>query len=897
MYGIGNLCSMWGLPNHLGIVLLSGALLSCACSSGWAPLAASFPRASWSTEPGVDLAPLAVGEHVFQRRALSNGLRAVAVRDEDEGVSVFLVVAAGKRQETLATTGLAHLTEHAMYTGTARLDPGEHDARVTKWGGSSNAFTREDYTLFYDHGLPAKRLRKVLTMEADRLRNLSLEKEAVLFERERLRVEEESTWQPSQVLTELLEEAVFQVHPYRVGVMGSDGHTLAPELGVSEIRTFYERYYQPDSVVVVVAGSIDPAKVLDEIEYAFGGLPSGPLRERLPEEPEITEPRSVRIPSTLPRDRLEWVWLIPAMGHPDRAALGVFGRILARRTIHDGTSLSVSLGDRVDKDLFRVAAAGPRAEADLAAALAALLAGQLEEAEVEDVKRLIRNWFRGQKLRSRPYFSLAGAFGVAEALGHAEDLAAFEATLEGLTSEDVLRVARDRLDPSKRVSVLFAGTGAELAPLPEDDHALQRAAVEAVQAGNYDWAIAAFTEALIRDPSKMNQVIMLGDRGQTYLKQRDFNAAIADFERALELFEYPDLRDLLDEARARRAGIAPSRSSGRSGEEEGEDAAPKALQKTGAHEQGIASAHPVAGEATDVDFRSSLVGRLDASQRQLEEWRGVAFRKEIVPELIAPQDDDKLLGWYEADSGRLVVVEGNSDRLSQGTLLHELHHALQDQHWDLGSLHDGIRDRDEARALQGLIEGEAMLAVSEIMEHDIEQYMVLPIEGELQRARFEKIYQYGMGLRFVKALRERGGWAAVDQAWKAPPRSSAEIFHPERYPMPAQAIGFSPAAVAGEVLKEDRHGEFELRWLVAREVTTRPLVDDIAAHFVSDRWRRVRTPDAVEHEIWDLRFEDIAAAERFANECRSAIHREGWAVELMGRDVRMRRVAPETPLE
>jgi len=52
---------------------------------------------------------------------LGNGLRAIAVRDEGEGVSVFMVIAAGNRQETETTTGLAHLTEHAMYTGTKKI--------------------------------------------------------------------------------------------------------------------------------------------------------------------------------------------------------------------------------------------------------------------------------------------------------------------------------------------------------------------------------------------------------------------------------------------------------------------------------------------------------------------------------------------------------------------------------------------------------------------------------------------------------------------------------------------------------------------------------------------------------------------------------------------------------
>jgi zinc protease len=495
-----------------------------------------------------------LGEHVFHRRLLANGLRAVAVHDEGEGVSVFMVIAAGKRQESASTTGLAHLTEHAMYTGTPTTGVGEHDRRVLEMGGQSNAFTREDYTLYYDHEVPAAELDTVLAMEADRLRNLSFNPSAIYEERERLREEESKTWQPSQQLTERLEAAVFRRHPYGAGIMDEDGHTLASVLGIWDIREFYDRYYHPDATAVVVVGNIEPQRALDAIQRAFGALPSGPAREPVPEEPEITEPRSVTLPSDLPRDRVEWVWLTPAMEHPDRPALAVLARLLPRQTTESGAPFFVSMGDRLDKDLFRLAVVGPDAARDLDRILGDLLAHPVEASKLEEIKKLEIESAVDPPLRARPYFSLAGTFGVYEALGHVDSLADYPNAVERLTPEELLRVARTYLDPDRRVVVRFEGTGVEFQPLPEDPSELLRAADEATQAGDLEWAVAAYSKLLTMEPSKMTQVIALASRGKLQMQQGAYDAAISDFERALELIDYPDLHTLLDEARARKAG-------------------------------------------------------------------------------------------------------------------------------------------------------------------------------------------------------------------------------------------------------------------------------------------------------------------------------------------------------
>jgi len=541
------------VPLLLSVSLFSGG--PCACAPA-PPLPAEEGRARDGGElerAARDLPPVSFGGYVFHRRRLGNGLRAVAARDEGEGASVFVVVAAGKRDETPTTTGLAHLTEHAMYTGTATTGPGEHDRRIRAMGGKSNAFTREDYTLFYDHEVPADEVGEVLAMEADRLRSLSFDPSAVREERERLREEEAKTWQPSQQLSERLEAAVFYRHPYGAGVTDEAGHTLASALGTRDIREFYDRNYRPGSVAVVVAGEVEPARALDAVQKAFGRLPPGPKREPPPEEPAVVEPRSLSLPSGLPRDRVEWVWLVPAMGHRDRPALNVLGRLVSRRPTRSGAPVFVSMGDRVDKDLFRIAVAGPDATRDLDRLLRDLLEGRVDASVFEEVRRLEAGAREGQSLRARPYFSLAATFGVYEVLGHTNVLVDYRSAVERLSLEDVLLAARTHLDPRQRVEVRFAGTGVEFKPLPEDQSELHRAADEATQAGDLAWAAEAYTKLLSLKLNRMNEVIALASRGKVWMQQREYRAASRDFERALEIIDYPELHELLDEARALEA--------------------------------------------------------------------------------------------------------------------------------------------------------------------------------------------------------------------------------------------------------------------------------------------------------------------------------------------------------
>ncbi len=805
--------------------------------------------------PG-NLPSITIGDATFARRLLPNGLRAAAVRDSEKGVSVFMVVGVGNRQETAGTTGIAHLTEHAMYTGTATTGADEHDRLVNEMGGQSNAYTRNDYTLYYDHEIPVEKLSDVLRMEADRLRGLTFDEAAVLHERDRLIDEEANTFQSEMAREELLESVVFRRHPYGVGVLDENGHTKAGKLGIPLIRSFYDMFYHPDNTSVVVAGDVDPQVALDAIEQAFRALPRGPERPAPIQEPD-SQAREEQLVTDLPRDRCEFVWMGPDAEHEDRPALDVLAKILDRKRISDRSAVTASMGGRVDRDLFRVAATGDKADQELEAILGPLNNAEWTDSEIDEAKELIRDRFTSLSIRGRPYFSLAALFGVYEVHGLIDRLAKYPQQIDQVSRSDLKRVARQHLSPEQRVTVWFAASGSSRGPLPDDPHELSDVAQSASSGGDYDRAIAAYTKLLEGKPNRMNTVIYLASRGQVRMDQADYAGAIQDFEQALEVVDYPAVRELLEEARSLQSGDASAVTR--------RSEAKKAKKK-------------------------ELPERLADAMEELSAWRELEFLRVVEPEIVPKSDETgKLAGWYEPDQERLVVVDGKSAAFSRGTLLHELHHALQDQHFDLSRLHDeaDALGPDAARGLVGVIEGEAMMAVSDLMDYDFEQHAGIPEAGEKDRSRFEKIYQYGAGLRFIRALHESGGWEAVSNAFRKPPRTSAEIYHPDRYPAPAPIP--PELAVEGTVLTSEQRGEFELRWLLVQEPATRAAMDGIASNLTGDRYRTVEVDEDAPLEVWDLAFTHESVASELEHLAITLKESQGWACERHGKVIRLSR--------
>jgi len=156
----------------------------------------------------------------------------------------------------------------------------------------------------------------------------------------------------------------------------------------------------------------------------------------------------------------------------------------------------------------------------------------------------------------------------------------------------------------------------------------------------------------------------------------------------------------------------------------------------------------------------------------------------------------QVIGYYDTLSGTLKFL-GTRDPspLERITLAHELTHAIDDQRFGLENLDvlaSECRD-EEAAAAVALVEGNATFFMLRWAQTFLtpEEQIEVGVEAALQDTSTGDIppfvvrllaWSYDEGLRFTTALSAQGGVHAIDEALAAPPVSTEQIIHPERYP-------------------------------------------------------------------------------------------------------------------
>lgn len=208
-----------------------------------------------------------------QAETLDNGLRVVLVpQNGAESIAVALCYRAGSRDEEPGESGLAHFLEHMMFKGSAAYEPGAIDRLTQRLGGTNNAFTSHDATLYhfqFERGSWGEALR----IESDRMRGLSLLPEEVDSEREvileEIRMVEDDPW---DALEQAVARRVFGDHPYGRSVLGT--RESLRSLDAVALRSFHRRHYRPGRAVLVCAGGLPP-DAMELVEAALGGAAAG----------------------------------------------------------------------------------------------------------------------------------------------------------------------------------------------------------------------------------------------------------------------------------------------------------------------------------------------------------------------------------------------------------------------------------------------------------------------------------------------------------------------------------------------------------------------------------------------------------------------------------------------
>lgn len=213
---------------------------------------------------------------------------------------------------------------------------------------------------------------------------------------------------------------------------------------------------------------------------------------------------------------------------------------------------------------------------------------------------------------------------------------------------------------------------------------------------------------------------------------------------------------------------------------------------------------------------------------------GAVPRGTNLKELIKRTLPGQIAGFYDPATRELVVgsdTEKGLDVIERLTLAHELEHALADQVLGFPAfLEDQYPpDGQEDVELAGLslIEGDATLLTEAFATEHLSLADAFRSIGPALAAEreFEElphylqastIFPYGDGLTFVCSVFERGGWKAVDRAYRRPPTTSAQILFPERYFAREQAANPPDPQSPGrgwKLLEQQAFGAANLLWL------------------------------------------------------------------------------------
>ena len=237
---------------------------------------------------------------------------------------------AGFRLEPEGRTGFAHLFEHLMFQGTAKVPKADFGRLITGAGGLLNGSTRHDYTNFFEI-LPASALEMACFIEADRMHNLDINEETLQNQidvvKEEVRVNVLN--RPYGGFSWLwLSQYAFSTYPNAHNFYGEFADLDAAT--VADARAFYQTWYGPGNATLVLVGDFQEEQAREIVERCFGPVPARPA----PPVPDMEEPtpqartEHQRQDPLAPNPRVAIGYRTAPFGTPDHLPLALAARVL-----------------------------------------------------------------------------------------------------------------------------------------------------------------------------------------------------------------------------------------------------------------------------------------------------------------------------------------------------------------------------------------------------------------------------------------------------------------------------------------------------------------------------------------------------------------------------------------
>jgi zinc protease len=265
------------------------------------------------------------------KHILDNGL-IVLVREMPASpvVAVYALVKTGSATEgEYLGSGISHFLEHMLFKGTAKRGVGEIAAQIQAVGGTINALTGMDYTM-YTITVPFEAFDAAIDVLADMLMNSVMDPEEMEKEREvifgEMRLYEDN---PDRYLSRLVLRNVYVRHPYSHPIIGYE--ELLAKVTRQDLLDYYHRHYAPHNMILSIAGHTQTEAILPKIQQAFKDFkPQRRLSRNLPVEPPQISPRRYEEEYPTQLTRLSMTFQGVSLLDRDLYALDVLAMILGQ---------------------------------------------------------------------------------------------------------------------------------------------------------------------------------------------------------------------------------------------------------------------------------------------------------------------------------------------------------------------------------------------------------------------------------------------------------------------------------------------------------------------------------------------------------------------------------------
>lgn len=223
--------------------------------------------------------------------------------------------------------GLSHLLEHMLFKGTTTRGAGKIDQEVQDAGGSMNAYTSFDRTVYYIN-IPDTGARIAVDILCDIMQNATLPEDEMTKEKQViLREMDMNQDDPGRRSGRRLFETAYTRSPYRYTVIGYPD--VFNTVKQDDVVAYYREKYAPNNTFFVVVGDIEADAVINQIREAYSDAKTRPLAPlALSEEPKQAGQREIVEEGSVELGHFHFAWHIPDIRHPDIPALDVLATIL-----------------------------------------------------------------------------------------------------------------------------------------------------------------------------------------------------------------------------------------------------------------------------------------------------------------------------------------------------------------------------------------------------------------------------------------------------------------------------------------------------------------------------------------------------------------------------------------